>query len=310
VPKIFINYRRDDSAGYAGRVHDRLETEFGRQNLFMDVDAIPLGSNFAMILRNEVAKCDVLLALIGRGWSVARDDAGARRLDNPADYVRVEIAAALQRDIFVVPVLVDGARMPKAGDLPKDLEDLAFRHGMSLHHDSFHADMGRLIGGIRRSSTPGPTATRGSTAPPPMQERLSENAKAKSPPGRGRQLLSAIAGTAFGMAAVIAVLVAVAATWGDFGAASGAIYRISIIQIVTVAVPLFARSYVLTGRSCLAFAMVACPGFTFVFWLGIFFRDVVFEAYNNTGLILGVVLGGSVFMATIVSLWRLRRRYS
>jgi len=81
--KVFISYRRDDSAGHAGRVHDQLKREFGSELLFMDVDAIPLGRNFIKVLREEVAKCDVLLALIGPNWLDARDEEGNRRLETP-----------------------------------------------------------------------------------------------------------------------------------------------------------------------------------------------------------------------------------
>src|SRR5262249_42413621 len=82
--------------------------------LFMDVDAIPLGTNFSKVLHEEVAKCGVLLAVIGPDWSDARDEHGNRRLDDPNDFVRIEIAAALQRNIPVIPVLLEGARIPKA----------------------------------------------------------------------------------------------------------------------------------------------------------------------------------------------------
>jgi hypothetical protein len=92
APKLFISYRRDDSAGYAGRVHDRLQREFGRNLLFMDVDSIPLGTNFVKALGEEVAKCDTLLAVIGPGWLDARDEKGNRRLENPDDFVRIEIS--------------------------------------------------------------------------------------------------------------------------------------------------------------------------------------------------------------------------
>ncbi len=148
VGKVFISYRRDDSAGHAGRVHDRLEQAFGRDLLFMDVDAIPLGMNFIKILREEVAKCDVLLAVIGPHWIEASDKQGNRRLDDPHDYVRVEIAAALQRDIPVIPVLLDGAEIPKVDELPTDLEELALRNGLYVRHASFHSDMERLIAGL------------------------------------------------------------------------------------------------------------------------------------------------------------------
>ena len=147
--KVFISYRRDDSAGYAGRVRDRLERELGRELLFMDVDAIPLGTNFAKVLHEEVAKCGVLLAVIGPNWPDAHDEHGNRRLDDPNDFVRIEIAAALQRDIPVIPILLDGARIPKANQLPEDLKELALRNGMEIRHASFQDDMNRLIRGLK-----------------------------------------------------------------------------------------------------------------------------------------------------------------
>jgi TIR domain len=147
--KVFISYRRGDSAGYAGRVRDRLERELGRDLLFMDVDAIPLGTNFSKVLHEEVAKCGVLLAVIGPNWPDARDEHGSRRLDDPNDFVRIEIAAALQRNVPVIPILLDGATIPKANQLPKDLKELASRNGMEIRHASFHDDMNRLIRGLK-----------------------------------------------------------------------------------------------------------------------------------------------------------------
>jgi formylglycine-generating enzyme required for sulfatase activity len=173
--KVFISYRRDDSAGHAGRVHDRLEREFGADLLFMDVDAIPLGVNVIKILRNEVAKCDVLLALIGPNWLNARDEQGNRRLDNPSDFLRIEIATALQRDIPVIPILLDGARMPKADQLPKDLEELSVRNGLDIRHASFHPDMDKLIRGLKGAQASHRTTTGPSdpTSPaPPQDDRM------------------------------------------------------------------------------------------------------------------------------------------
>src|SRR5882757_6600216 len=145
IGKVFISYRRDDSAGYAGRVHDRLEREFGSGLLFMDVDSISLGANFVKVIRNEVAKCHVLLAVIGPNWLNATDENGGRRLDNPHDFVRVEIAAALQREIPVIPILLDGARIPKSSELPEDLLDLTMHNGLEVRHASFHGDTNRLV---------------------------------------------------------------------------------------------------------------------------------------------------------------------
>src|SRR2546421_7428695 len=150
--KVFISYRRAASAGYSGRVMDRLDRELGRDLVFMDVDAIPLGTNFSKVLHKEVGKCGVLLAVIGPNWLDARDERGNRRLDNPNDFVRIEIAAALQRSIPVIPLLLDGARIPKADELPEDLKELALRNGMEIRHASFQDDMNRLIRGLKGQS--------------------------------------------------------------------------------------------------------------------------------------------------------------
>jgi hypothetical protein len=147
--KIFISYRRNDSSAYAGRVHDRLELEFGTDQLFMDVEAIPLGIDFTKTLSEEVSKCDVLLAVIGENWLNARDEKGNRRLDNPDDLVRIEIATALKRDIPVIPVLVDGARIPTADELPEDLKGLSRRNGLDVHHASFQRDMNKLVQALK-----------------------------------------------------------------------------------------------------------------------------------------------------------------
>jgi len=112
--KVFISYRRGDSAGYAGRVMDHLDRAFGRDLVFMDVDNIPLGTNFSKIVHEELAQCGVLLAVIGPNWLDARDEHGNRRVDDRNDFVRIEIAAALQRNIPVIPMLLDGARIPPA----------------------------------------------------------------------------------------------------------------------------------------------------------------------------------------------------
>ena len=163
--KVFISYRREDSAGYAGRVRDRLASELGRDLLFMDVDGIPLGVNFVKVLQEEVAKCSVLLAVIGRDWLDVRDEQGRRRLDAPDDWVRVEIAAALQRNIPVIPILLEGTQVPKRDQLPDDMRELAVRSGLAVHHASFHSDMDILIRSLRArlagadgQGAPSPTA--------------------------------------------------------------------------------------------------------------------------------------------------------
>jgi hypothetical protein len=159
--KVFISYRRDDSAGHAGRVHDRLEREFGRDLLFMDVDSVPLGINFVKVLSEEVAKCDVLVAVIGPNWLNAHDEDGNRRLDNPRDFVRIEIGAALQRNIPVIPILLDGAKVPKANQLPKELEELSLRNGLDVRHVSFHNDIDKLVRSLKGQLAETDSAERG-----------------------------------------------------------------------------------------------------------------------------------------------------
>jgi len=137
---IFINYRRDDSAGTAGRLHDRLAQTFGRKTLFMDVDHIPAGVDFVEYLQSQVAACGVFLAVIGPNWLDAKDDSGRRRFDNPDDFVTIEIGAALARNIRVIPVLVDGARTPKADKLPDSVKPLARRNAVEVRNTHFGRD--------------------------------------------------------------------------------------------------------------------------------------------------------------------------
>src|SRR5262245_39460817 len=154
MAKIFISYRREDSAGYAGRVRDRLVDKLGTR-IFMDVDNIPLGTNFVKTLQEEVGTCSALLAVIGEDWRDIRDKNGRRRLDNPNDSVRVEIGTALQRGIPVIPILLEGTVIPSPDQLPEDLEELSLRNGINVHHASFQADMDRLIQGLKRQSQRG-----------------------------------------------------------------------------------------------------------------------------------------------------------
>jgi len=148
--QIFISYRREQSGWWAGRLYDRLCRDFDRSQIFMDIDTIALGADFVDSIETTVAKCDLLIALIGNNWLTSKDDQGERRLDNPEDFVRIEIATALKRGIRVIPVLVDGALMPQSGELPDDLKPLARRQALELNHDRFDIDFKRLASTIRR----------------------------------------------------------------------------------------------------------------------------------------------------------------
>jgi hypothetical protein len=151
--RIFLSYRRDDSAGQSGRIRDRLVRDFGNDYLFMDVDGIPLGTNFVKRLNDEVAGCDVLLAVIGKQWIEIRDESGHRRIDNPNDFVRIEIGAALQRDIPLIPILLDGTKIPNAEMLPDDMKELAARSGLDVRHASFHTGFGSACWGVKTNRT-------------------------------------------------------------------------------------------------------------------------------------------------------------
>src|SRR5208283_3477901 len=146
---IFISYRRDDSEGEAGRLFDDLVAQFGEDSVFMDVAAIEAGRDFRKAIDESVATCGVLLAVIGKEWIDAKNQAGQRRLDDTSDFVRLETASALKRDIPVIPVLVRGAKMPSADQLPDDLKDLAYRNGVELTHARWSSDLQLLIKALR-----------------------------------------------------------------------------------------------------------------------------------------------------------------
>jgi TIR domain-containing protein len=145
---IFICYRRDDAEGYAGRIYDRLVARFpGR--IFRDVDHINPGANFVTVIQERIGACHVLLAIIGRDWlTITEASTKRRRLDLPNDYVRNEIATALQRNIVVIPVLVRGATMPSGEQLPPDIAALSTRSAIEITETDFDHDVRRLIAAI------------------------------------------------------------------------------------------------------------------------------------------------------------------
>ncbi len=151
MPKIFISYRREDSRHAVGRLHAALKplVKDPRRDIFIDIDNIPKGVDFVEHLDGQVAQCDVMLAVIGPNWlTVADPHTGKRRLDDPGDFVRIEVASALKRGIPVVPVMLDDTRIPSADSLPDDLRALSRRNGERLGHESFDADVARLIRGL------------------------------------------------------------------------------------------------------------------------------------------------------------------
>ncbi len=147
MARIFISYRRADSAAESGRIYDRLASVFGADHVFKDVDDILPGADFRQVLEQEVSRCDVLLAVIGPRWATITDEDGRRRLHDPDDFVNVEVEAGLSRsDVLVIPLLVGSASMPSPEELPENLRALCYRNGMPVRNDpDFHRDMQRLI---------------------------------------------------------------------------------------------------------------------------------------------------------------------
>jgi hypothetical protein len=152
--RIFLSYRRDDTSGHAGRLSDRLSDHFGEDQLFMDINTITPGEDFVDAIEAAISSCDVLIAVIGRNWLDATDPSGKRLLDNPEDFVRIEIAAALKRNIRVIPVLVDSASMPRSEQLPDTLVKLARRNAIELSGVRWKHDVGRLIEAIETAIGP------------------------------------------------------------------------------------------------------------------------------------------------------------
>jgi hypothetical protein len=145
VGRIFICYRREDTAYPAGWLYGKLVEHFGRAQVFKDIDSILLGDDFVEKIAVAVGSCAVMLALIGNRWLTVTDDSGRPRLHDPGDFVRMEIEAALQRNVHVVPILFGGARMPGAAELPSSLAKLTYKQALELSDRRFDDDTGRLL---------------------------------------------------------------------------------------------------------------------------------------------------------------------
>lgn len=146
---IVLSYRRDDSAGHAGRLYDALTREFGEDRVFMDIDAIDPGVDFFDVIEQAIGSCDAFVSVIGRDWLEAKDVHGRRRLADPNDYVRREIETALAHGARVIPVLVQDAEMPVAEDLPPAIAPLARRNAVELRDTSWRPDVDRFVRKLR-----------------------------------------------------------------------------------------------------------------------------------------------------------------
>lgn len=204
---IFISYRREESAGRAGRIYDRLRERFGKDRVFMDVSAIEPGVDFVETIDRAVGSCTALLVVIGRRWLECAGSAGRRRLDDPRDFIRLEVATALRRNIRVIPVLVQDAVMPDEDALPEELKALARRNAIEINDTHWDTDLAQLVGSLERVLSPGTNEGPAATGKSPAESDIE-----KKPPRPGKHLIWLIGS----IAAAVVVLIVLFASVGSF----------------------------------------------------------------------------------------------
>jgi TIR domain len=227
--RVFISYRRQDSAPYAGRLYDAMVSRFGERNVFMDLD-MPPGVDFVERITEAVSTCQVLIEIIGPTWATVKNDEGEVRIADPQDFVRLELEIALKRpDVTVIPVLVSGTQMPHQRDLPEELWELAHRNALELSDRRWRYDVGQLISALEEllaettavhvTPTTGNHAAAGEAlpdAPPTDRAQIRTRPADRGPAGewlRGRGRLFA----AVGALAVLGVVLAIVALGGGSG---------------------------------------------------------------------------------------------
>jgi hypothetical protein len=213
--RIVLNYRRDDAAGHAGHLYDDLSEHFGDDHVFIDIDTIKPGEPFAEVIDRAVGSADAFLALIGRRWLTATDAKGRRRLDSPADFVRLEIEAALTRKMLVIPVLLQGAEMPSSDDLPETVSGLAGIHAHEISDSRWRYDVTQLIAildNVQRQKQAEEPPTVAASAPPvsPQPPAVSPQPPPVSPQPRrfATPRRALLAGAGLAGVALVALLLA------------------------------------------------------------------------------------------------------
>jgi TIR domain len=155
---IFVSYRREDASGHAGRLYDHLADRFGPDKVAMDIDTLQVGVDFGSAIESALASSSVMIAIIGRNWLTVADARGERRLDNPDDFVRMELRAAFHLGLPVIPVLVGGARLPAAEDLPPDIEQLTHWHALEIPDTRWRLGVDQLVAALERLVPPSDTS--------------------------------------------------------------------------------------------------------------------------------------------------------
>jgi hypothetical protein len=152
--RLFLSYRRDDSAGHTGRLSDSLAARLGAEHVFHDVETVAAGTDFVASIDAALDQCDAVLAVIGPYWAAASGADGTPRLQDPDDYVRRELVSALHRDLPIVPVLVGGATLPPPDALPDDLQHLLLRQAVALRDASWQRDVKDLLDSLTGERRP------------------------------------------------------------------------------------------------------------------------------------------------------------
>ena len=293
---------------------------------------MPLGLNFVKVLRDEVAKCDVVLVVIGPNWVSVLDQDGKRRLANPNDFVRIEVATALQRDIPVIPILLDGAMPPKPDQLPRDLKELALRNALYVRHVSFHNDMDRLIRALRgqfgetTANTPPavpdgrtdegkyPGFRNASEVTNPVPRLSAEKSASSANSSIKWELISTaigiIGGVMVGFWSLVLADQGFIRLYSSPDIVYGVIIPAPIIMVTVAWVLRYWRLNLLTMRAWLSFGIIAALATQFIFWLGLFYAAYVMTPRNkeisNPGGLVGLMIAG-VSVLLLLTL-RLRRR--
>ena len=218
-PKVFITYRREETAAHAGRLYDAMVARFGEGNVFMDVDMAP-GVDFVEQITDAVAACQVLIVVMGPRWATVEDEQGKARIADPEDFVRLEVETALQRpDVTPIPVLVSGARMPNREDLPPEVRAITRRNALELSDHRWRSDVGRLVSTLDELLAETVPAGNGATAetaqaagdgaqPATATATTSVVTKRAAWPAAGRRLRWALLGAIAIAAIVVAVVLA------------------------------------------------------------------------------------------------------
>jgi len=214
---IAISYRREDTAPITGRIYDRLQAIFGRDRVFLDFDSIPFGVDFRTHISDSLNRCDTLLVVIGPHWSGASPD-GSRRIDDPTDFVRLEVAQALAQNIRVIPLLIDRTDIPSSSSLPEDLKSLAFRNALRVDSGAdFHHHIDRLCDSLQLTLSSSTPTVSGSPQPKMPEEAVKQVHQGLAGasgydgiPSKGNLLKKRVFGWVVAIIAVVAVILA----WG------------------------------------------------------------------------------------------------